>query len=655
MVSKFERRQDGGTDKPPCKLTRRGAVVRADKTNPENYCTFEEAVAALEAGLVDGIGYLFNADDPYLVLDLDDALDEHGQRSAFAEEVVAAFPTYWEVSTGGRGLHGICQAKKPGPKCGSKSLGIEMYDGTPGSRFVVLTGDLMDSFALDVNECQDAAEVLYRRCFGDEKKRKRAEGQKPRTRAAGNLADDELLDRARNARNGGAFRRLFDDGEIPDGISWSQADYRLINRLIFWCAGDLGRVEALFRRSALHRNRPAGSKHGGYVRLSVTSCFESYTGRYYEPRAVRQESTPKREDILAPYLRLILSPTQWTGSKGATAYKVYVALVLLVVERGINASDKELRVGSDVRTLAERAGVARETLCRSTLPYLVKDLKLIRWRKGKGRGGQSGTFIVPPPKVTPGVTNKDTYSACGLFIGDTWSESTGEVLGTLAEVVRMRSGRAKFATVARLGAVSMFCMVPLFLASGRGAPLDLAELVEATGRRKDNVRRAARKMVAARIIEEPFNDHYRLAPNFWSQYQRELRESGILDAEERQRVRHEEDRQARNLDLAEWKQARHNVVRLPKNRKKPTYGSKKESPAEGADVLPLAKRCDPEEEYKRQRELEREGVEAAVGSREDYRRRRLENQEERDLLADYDRMVEHTMHRLGKRSGSGRL
>ncbi|TMC02959.1 MAG: hypothetical protein E6J41_28880, partial [Chloroflexi bacterium] len=68
------------------------------------------------------------------------------------------------------------------------------------------------------------------------------------------VPDDELLERARAARNGADFAALFDHGDLGrhEG-DHSRADLALCCSLSFWTNGDGAAIDRLFRRSALMR------------------------------------------------------------------------------------------------------------------------------------------------------------------------------------------------------------------------------------------------------------------------------------------------------------------------------------------------------------------------------------------------------------------
>src|SRR5215203_5492653 len=150
MGTRLEPRRGSGAtgklDKPPYSVVSGQPVRKADKTEPENWSTFDEAVAALERGAVDAIGYVFTEDRPEWVADLDDCIDpDTGEIAEAASAIMRKLDTYSEISCSGRGVHIIAQGKKPPfAKCRSRALGIgvEVYDK---GRFVVLTGRRISS------------------------------------------------------------------------------------------------------------------------------------------------------------------------------------------------------------------------------------------------------------------------------------------------------------------------------------------------------------------------------------------------------------------------------------------------------------------------------------------------------------------------------
>lgn len=78
-----------------------------------------------------------------------------------------------------------------------------------------------------------------------------------------NLADEEVVKRARSAANSAKFERLW-RGDTGDYDSHSEADMALCCLLAFWTSGDTSQMDRLFRRSGLHREKwdADGSTYG---------------------------------------------------------------------------------------------------------------------------------------------------------------------------------------------------------------------------------------------------------------------------------------------------------------------------------------------------------------------------------------------------------
>jgi hypothetical protein len=70
------------------------------------------------------------------------------------------------------------------------------------------------------------------------------------------LADEEILRRARAAKDGGKFSRLWSGDTSDHGGDDSRADLALCSLLAYWCGPDHERIDRLFRRSDLMQVRP---------------------------------------------------------------------------------------------------------------------------------------------------------------------------------------------------------------------------------------------------------------------------------------------------------------------------------------------------------------------------------------------------------------
>jgi hypothetical protein len=537
MGARFERRGDGRVDKPPYCVRPGNPIIKADKTDPENWATYSEALAACERGDVDAIGPVFTDDDPYFVADLDGVVDrDTGEIHPAAAEVIHTLNSYTELSCSGTGVHVIGDGAKPEyAGCRSNKLGfdLEIYES---ARFVVMTGERMTG-ALGPRDCQDELLSLCRKLWP---KSQKLYARRPTHPAPVGLEDQELLGRARRSSTGAKFHRLYDLGDTAGYASASEADFSLLNALIFWTAGDRDQIMRLFESSALYRGK---DKHRDYVHRSVDNALGSYVGSFYKPRRVkqaRQDEPAAQADPLTPYLELLLDPSLWGGRKGASGYKAYAALVIRAADDGIIDDQGNLRIGCDTRTLAEIAGTRQATVCESGLPYLMQDMKLIRWRRGKGT--KAGVLVLlNPEKWTNRITKESTHSS------DTVSHDPKHALETLRLLIRMRRGYDKSRKLLRLGMPAMFTAITLATPPLRGQ--NITELSERTGRTKSDLRCVLKRLKEASIVREVSRDVYRLTDDFRAQYERELQQSGITQVERAQRRQHEDDRKRRDERL----------------------------------------------------------------------------------------------------------
>lgn len=93
-----------------------------------------EALINGETWVISGLGFVLTADDPFVIVDVDDCIVE-GQLSAEAQEVIDHFNAPTEVSYSGNGIHIICKGSLPNPAC--RRGNFEIYGK---ERFFALTG-----------------------------------------------------------------------------------------------------------------------------------------------------------------------------------------------------------------------------------------------------------------------------------------------------------------------------------------------------------------------------------------------------------------------------------------------------------------------------------------------------------------------------------
>lgn len=272
------RERDGELSKFPSQ----GGGSGASSSDPTTWTTFEKAVYFSKlCHRVEGVGFMFSAEDPFCGVDLDGCRDpESGSLSAWASEILDHFHTYCEISPSGTGVKLICRAKSPFAqgrnrklkdvdRISSKTPGLEIYDHL---RFWTFTGRRLPGKPSDVNECQDGLDWLCQR-YAD------VLADSSNNHTNGNGAsycnfepapdDSKILDVAYRSSSGEKIRSLF-AGDHKGYPSASEADMALASLLAFWTGPDLSRLMSLMQQSGLVR--PKWTKMHGDATYLETTC-----------------------------------------------------------------------------------------------------------------------------------------------------------------------------------------------------------------------------------------------------------------------------------------------------------------------------------------------------------------------------------------------
>src|SRR5215210_1331569 len=261
---------------------------RASSTNPKTWAPFEAAIAYAEEHSMSGVGFVFTEDDPYAGIDIDKCRNaETGEIEPWARKIVDALDSYTEVSPSGTGLHIFVKATLPGRN--NRKGPVEMYESR---RYFTLTGRHLDGTPAEIHERQDVLERLYLHIFKDEKPAG-TNGHRPRTGSL-DVGDEELLALAMRAKNGEKFSRLWRGDTSDYAGDESRADLALCSLLAFWTDGDTERMDHLFRRSGLMREK--WNRHD-YRERTFNKVLEGRT-EFYQPgekaSANRNNSQPKK-------------------------------------------------------------------------------------------------------------------------------------------------------------------------------------------------------------------------------------------------------------------------------------------------------------------------------------------------------------------------
>lgn len=249
-------KEGGGFSKPPVNIAyprgdkvipaniRPGAVYesgnRKGQLKPVCLYAFDRAVAALEAGICDGVGIATGEIDgvPLCGLDMDGVFDEKGRPlPEWAETIDAvARAGYCEISPSGRGLRGLALCRKPEgyrEKADVDGHDVEVrFDG----HYMTLTGERPEWAAAPLSADDSAVKLLCERHL------KVSRPDKP---TGGKASPPDYL--SVGLERDAALRRCW-AGEF-DGGDESANDLTLMNKLAYWCGRDIAAMVEAFRAS----------------------------------------------------------------------------------------------------------------------------------------------------------------------------------------------------------------------------------------------------------------------------------------------------------------------------------------------------------------------------------------------------------------------
>lgn len=228
----------------------------ASATDPNTWSSFEDALSATPQ--YKGVGYVFIDDDPYVGIDLDACIRD-GDLQPWAQTVVRSFNSYSEISISGTGAHifamgclpeGGVRRKFGGDSVDGKQSAIEMYST---GRFFIVTGNVIPGVSRNIEKREEEILSLYSALTGGGKP------PPPVVERAVNIKtipeDRDLLLKAAGAKNGDKFYALYEGKWEGIYLSQSEADLALCRMLAFYCGPDAERIDRLFRRSGLMRDK----------------------------------------------------------------------------------------------------------------------------------------------------------------------------------------------------------------------------------------------------------------------------------------------------------------------------------------------------------------------------------------------------------------
>lgn len=235
----------------------------ASVTDATTWSDFETAAAFANQFGFEGLGFVLSSNDPFAFIDLD---DPEGDPLVVAQQtaIFERFKSYAEISPSGKGLHIIVQADIPRGRRRNK---IEIYSR---ARYMTVTGNVYRS--AHIMPLQQEAERLFVELGGVEPEKTILEEDDIEE-----FTDEEILERARSARNGEKFELLFVGKWEELYPTQSEADFALINILAFYSKSKT-QIVRLYHKSGLVVRQPGKDPNKAYRRdyleWMLNRCFD---------------------------------------------------------------------------------------------------------------------------------------------------------------------------------------------------------------------------------------------------------------------------------------------------------------------------------------------------------------------------------------------
>lgn len=297
---------------------------KASSTNPNDWSTLDDAIAAKEQYLYTGLGFVFAKSGGLVGIDIDHCRDKNtGELSDTAKDILERFPSYTEISPSGTGLHIFYKGEMPAKGNKNTKTGVEMY---AHSRYFTMTGDRLPGTPDYIAEDNGALAWIHENYIKSKKRRGKSKKDSKVVKLEP-LTDEEILEKARTAENHKEFDLLWEGKWQEAGYpSQSEADIALCCMLAFWSGKNKEQMDRLFRNSGLFREKwdtvhhASGATYGQetldkaievtenvYSRESESVIFE-HEGRYYRTRG----------ESVYPITNFIIQPVEMIVSEDET-------------------------------------------------------------------------------------------------------------------------------------------------------------------------------------------------------------------------------------------------------------------------------------------------------------------------------------------------
>lgn len=216
------------------------AGYKANSTNSDTWTIFDAINSIYEQNdRYDGIGFVISEHDNYIVLDIDNAIDESSQiTSNLALDMTKM--TYCEKSPSGTGLHCFFKGELPKERKKKRSdLDIELYDN---ARFMTMTGESIGQ--REISDDQSLLNNLVERYFKQEELPETFIGNNITNKS--NLDDEDVINIMLKSKQKDKISNLLQGNYEPYFDSPSEAVQSLLHYLAFYTSKDKEQMERIF-------------------------------------------------------------------------------------------------------------------------------------------------------------------------------------------------------------------------------------------------------------------------------------------------------------------------------------------------------------------------------------------------------------------------
>ncbi|MGZ1600116.1 phage/plasmid primase, P4 family [Staphylococcus argenteus] len=216
------------------------AGYKASSTNSDTWTIFDAINSIYEQNdRYDGIGFVISEHDNYIVLDIDNAIDESSQiTSNLALDMTKM--TYCEKSPSGTGLHCFFKGELPKERKKKRSdLEIELYDN---ARFMTMTGESIGQ--REISDDQSLLNNLVERYFKQEELPETFIGNNITNKS--NLDDEDVINIMLKSKQKDKISNLLQGNYEPYFDSPSEAVQSLLHYLAFYTSKDKEQMERIF-------------------------------------------------------------------------------------------------------------------------------------------------------------------------------------------------------------------------------------------------------------------------------------------------------------------------------------------------------------------------------------------------------------------------